>query len=359
MVLPMSFLSGCLKEILLLSFLFRLPENNRILSFSFRQPGLIQFMRIILAPMQGYADDVMRALLSRVGGFDETVGEFVRITSTVHSRKIWLKYLPELAHGAKTAAGTPCTVQLLGSDAHLMAENALAAVECGARKIDLNFGCPAATVNKHQGGAILLDNPALIEKIVRQVRFRLPEEIPLSAKMRLGYADTANAVNCARAIENGGAAELTVHARTKIQQYDPPAHWHYFALIQNAVKIPVIANGDIFSREDVCAIQKIYSPQGIMLGRGALMQPDLALQIKDKEKKPMDWGEICILLNAFLTLCQNKKTGNYPVVRCKQWLRLLQQKYPEAGGLFARIRPMQYTGEIQTLLQQEIAQNGV
>ena len=109
-------------------------------------------MQLILAPMQGLVDDVMRDLLTRIGGFDECVSEFVRITHTVHSRATWLKYVPEITHANRTPAGTPCTVQLLGSDAENMAVNALEAVRFGADKIDLNFGCPAPTVNKHKGG---------------------------------------------------------------------------------------------------------------------------------------------------------------------------------------------------------------
>ena len=143
-------------------------------------------MQLILAPMQGLVDDVMRDLLTRIGGFDECVSEFVRITHTVHSRPTWLKYVPEIAQGNRTFAGVPCTVQLLGSDAENMAANALEAVRFGADKIDLNFGCPAPTVNKHQGGAVLLKEPQRIYHIVKTLRTALPEHITLSAKMRLG-----------------------------------------------------------------------------------------------------------------------------------------------------------------------------
>lgn len=183
--------------------------------------------RIILAPMQGLVDDVMRDLLTRIGGYDECVSEFVRITHTVHSHATWLKYVPEIANGNKTPVGTPCTVQLLGSDADNMAANALEAVRFGADKIDLNFGCPAPTVNKHKGGAILLKEPQLIFHIVKTLRERLPAHIPLTAKMRLGYEDKSRALECACAIAEGGACGLTVHARTKAEAYEPPAHWEW------------------------------------------------------------------------------------------------------------------------------------
>ena len=126
--------------------------------------------KLYLAPMQGLTDAPMRDLLTRIGGFDECVSEFVRITHTVHSRATWLKYAPEMAQGNQTVSGVPCTVQLLGSDAEKMAENALMAVRYGVNKIDLNFGCPAPTVNKHQGGAVLLKEPERVFHIVNTLR---------------------------------------------------------------------------------------------------------------------------------------------------------------------------------------------
>ena len=156
-------------------------------------------MNLILAPMQGLLDPVMRRLLTDIGGYSECVTEFVRITHTLHSRATWRRHMPEIDHSCRTHAGTPCTLQLLGSDPDNMAANAQAAVAAGAQKIDLNFGCPAPTVNKHQGGAILLREPERIRQIVATVRQRLPENIPLTAKMRLGYEDGSLALECAKA----------------------------------------------------------------------------------------------------------------------------------------------------------------
>ena len=253
-------------------------------------------MQLILAPMQGLVDDVMRDLLTRIGGFDECVSEFVRITHTVHSHATWLKYIPEIAHANRTPAGTPCTVQLLGSDAENMAVNALEAVRFGADKIDLNFGCPAPTVNKHKGGAVLLKEPDLIYHIVRTLRQRLPQHIPLTAKMRLGYEDKSLALECASAIENGGACALTVHARTKVEGYEPPAHWEWVRKIRDAVSIPVTANGDVFSLQDYLDINTVSGCDSVMLGRGAVIRPDLARQIKQYENgkivKDTDFAEV-------------------------------------------------------------------
>lgn len=300
-------------------------------------------MHLTLAPMQGLTDDVMRDLLTRIGGFDECVSEFVRITHTVHSRATWLRHAPEIANGNKTFSGIPCTVQLLGSDAENMAVNALNAVRFGVRKIDLNFGCPAPTVNKHQGGAVLLKEPEKIFHIVKTLRTSLPPHIPLTAKMRLGFEDTMLTLDNARAIEEGGASALTVHARTKVQGYTPPAHWSWLRRIADTVGIPVTANGDVFTLQDYIGIKQESGCKSVMLGRGAVMMPDLARQIKQYEAgetvRAMCFAEIINWIILFVDLCIDKEGENkYPVARLKQWLSMMKKTYPEADELFNHIR---------------------
>ena len=312
-------------------------------------------MQLILAPMQGLVDDVMRDLLTRIGGFDECVSEFVRITHTVLSRATWLKYVPEITHANRTPAGTPCTVQLLGSDAENMAVNALEAVRFGADKIDLNFGCPAPTVNKHKGGAVLLKEPDLIYHIVHTLRQRLPRHIPLTAKMRLGYEDKSLALECASAIENGGACALTVHARTKVEGYEPPAHWEWVRKIRDAVNIPVTANGDVFNLQDYLDIKSVSGCNSVMLGRGAVIRPDLARQIKQYENgetvKDTDFAEVSSWIVQFFDLCLAKEASNkYPVSRLKQWLGMMKKEFEQAQVLFDRIRAVKEADEVKQIL---------
>ncbi|KPN73165.1 tRNA-dihydrouridine synthase [Neisseria sp. 74A18] len=312
-------------------------------------------MQLILAPMQGLVDDVMRDLLTRIGGFDECVSEFVRITHTVHSRQTWLKHVPEIAGNNRTPAGVPCTVQLLGSDADNMAVNALEAVRFGADKIDLNFGCPAPTVNKHKGGAVLLKEPELIHHIVRTLRQSLPDHIPLTGKMRLGFEDKTLALECAAAIAEGGACGLTVHARTKVEGYEPPAHWEWVRKIREAVQIPVTANGDVFALQDYLDIKQVSGCNSVMLGRGAVMRPDLARQIKQFERgesvTEADFAEIAGWINLFFDLCLAKEANNkYPVARLKQWLGMMKKVYPQAQELFERIRTLKEADEVKNVL---------
>ncbi len=319
-------------------------------------PRTAQPTRLMLAPMQGLCDYVMRDLLTRIGGYDECVSEFVRITHTVHSRPAWLRHIPEIATANRTFAGTPCSVQLLGSDPENMAENAIQAVRFGADSIDLNFGCPAPTVNKHQGGAVLLKEPQRIYTIVRTVRQRLPENIRLTAKMRLGYDDTGLALENADAIAQGGASLLTVHARTKVQGYQPPAHWHWLNTIRERAAIDIAANGDVFTLQDYIDIRQISGCRHIMLGRGAVIRPDLARQIRQYESgKPVQAAlfeeEIGDWVKLFFTLCrQYTDNGRYPAARLKQWLGMMQQAYPQAETLFDRIRPLKENAEIQAAL---------
>lgn len=313
--------------------------------------------KLILAPMQGLCDDVMRDLLTRIGGFDECVSEFVRITHTVHSRSTWLRHVPEIATHNRTFAGTPCTVQILGSDANMMAINALEAVRFGANKIDVNFGCPAPTVNKHKGGAILLQEPDLVYQIVKTLRDRLPEHIPLTAKMRLGYENKDLALENAQAIAAGGAAVLTVHAHTKVEGYEPPAHWAWVRKIQQVIDIPVVANGDVFTLDDFIGIRRESGCEHIMLGRGAVMRPDLARQIRQFERgetiQIAEFNhEIMNWIRLFFDLCMAKESNNkYPVARLKQWLGMMKKVYPEATQLFDKIRILKESEQVHTVLQ--------
>lgn len=116
-------------------------------------------------------------------------------------------------------------IQFLGSDPEWLARNAAYAATLSPHGVDLNFGCPAKVVNRHGGGAMLLATPEVLHDIVRAVRAAVPAHISVTAKMRLGVSDTSRAIDCARALAEGGAESLVVHARTRDHGYRPPAHW--------------------------------------------------------------------------------------------------------------------------------------
>ncbi|HEX5126123.1 MAG TPA: tRNA-dihydrouridine synthase, partial [Rhodocyclaceae bacterium] len=174
--------------------------------------------------MEGLMDDAMRHVLTLATSYDWCVTEFARVSGTLLPSRFFRRIVPELNNGSRTASGTPVRVQLLGSDPVCMAENAHRLADLNPCGIDLNFGCPAPTVNRHRGGAILLDEPELLFRIVSTIKHALAGRCTLTAKMRLGVYDKGRALEAAQALADGGAELLVVHARTKEEAYRPPAH---------------------------------------------------------------------------------------------------------------------------------------
>lgn len=293
--------------------------------------------RILLAPMEGVVDAVTRDLLTRIGGIDLCVTEFIRVTDRLLPDSELQKYAPELFESAgRTRAGTPVLVQFLGGQPGPMAANAAKAASFGAPGIDLNFGCPAKTVNRHDGGAALLKDPSRIYEVVSAVRAAVPTEIPVSAKVRLGFSDKAFHVEIAQAAEAGGAAWLTVHARTRDEGYRPPAHWEYIARMRESVAMTVICNGEIWDEEDYAAARRTSGCRHAMIGRGLMSFPDLARVIKGAPA--LEWSDVVPFVHEFARLSQDYRHEHYAVCRTKQWLKSLARHYSEAPDLFEQIK---------------------
>lgn len=299
-------------------------------------------MQLALAPMEGLVDEILRDVITGVGGVDWCVSEFIRINDQLLPASVFRRLAPELAAGARTRAGTPMRLQLLGSDPLCLADNAALACTLGAPVIDLNFGCPAKTVNRSRGGAILLKEPELLYRIVREVRRAVPAAIPVTAKMRLGFENSDGALDCARALADGGAAQLVVHARTKLDGYQPPAHWEWVARIQQVVAVPVYANGEIWSLDDWQRCRAISGAEDYMLGRGLIARPDLAQQIRaareGREVIPLGWPQIAPLLAGFWQQQRAKLPPKFAPGRLKQWLIWLARNYAAAAALFVQLR---------------------
>ena len=299
----------------------------------------------LLAPMEGLTDPLMRQILTQIASdlcrpYDWSVSEFIRVTQTVLPAHVFYKYVPELHHDAKTASGTPIHIQLLGSDAQLMAENAAYAVELDAPAIDINFGCPAKTVNSHRGGSVLLDEPEVMYEIISAVRRAVPAHLPVSAKIRLGYTDTSRMDDIKAAIAASGADWLTIHARTKTQGYKPPAYWDKIQNF-NTLAIPVIANGEIWNSEHAQNCMAQSGTQHLMLGRGAVTRPDLIAKIDadnndTKTLTALTWQNLITHQIKFLEGAA--KNDVVLVGRYKQWLGMLTKGYSEAQTLWESIK---------------------
>ncbi|MGP9692230.1 tRNA dihydrouridine synthase [Psychrobacter sp. AOP30-A2-5] len=318
----------------------------------------------LLAPMEGLTDPLMRQILTQIASdlgrpYDWSVSEFIRVTQHVLPAHVFYKYAPELRHDAKTASGTPIHVQLLGSEAQLMAENAAYAAALGAPAIDINFGCPAKTVNSHRGGSVLLDEPETMYQIISAVRQAVPVHIPVSAKIRLGYTDTSRMDDIKAAIEDSGADWLTIHARTKTQGYKPPAYWDKIQSF-NTLDIPVIANGEIWNTEHAKNCMTQAGTEHLMLGRGAVTRPDLVARV--------DCGSDDAMLNAATLSWEamvthqirflegRAKTEVILVGRYKQWLAMLIKGYSEAKVLWDSIKREKNKAAIISALQASVRQ---
>ncbi|MDB5744375.1 MAG: tRNA-U20a,U20b-dihydrouridine synthase [Polaromonas sp.] len=300
-------------------------------------------MTLLLAPMEGLLDFVLRDILTRVGGIDRCVSEFIRITDQLLPERVFTRIVPELHNGSRTLAGVPVRPQLLGSDPVCLAENAGRLAELGPAGIDLNFGCPAKVVNRHGGGALLLETPDIIFAIVSAVRRAVPAGVPVSAKMRLGFNDDARAVECALAMAGGGADELVVHGRTKAQGYRPPAYWERIADIRAAVRIPVVANGEIWTVDDARRCREASGCGALMLGRGMVTDPGLALAIKAAmhgagPHAGVGWPHLLPLLADFWHIVCARLDARSRAGRLKQWLNFLRRRFPEAETAYQQLR---------------------
>lgn len=281
--------------------------------------------------MEGVTDAPMRALMSERGGFTFCVSEFLRVNEIPPPAKVFRTHIPELLTGAcVTPSGVPIQIQLLGGDPEMLAQAAQTAVAIGAHAIDLNFGCPAPTVNRHDGGATLLKFPDRIETIVRSVRSAVPAEIPVSAKLRLGWDSIEQIHLNAERAARGGASWITIHARTRMQAYNPPVYWEPIGQVRRALDIPVVANGDIWTLDDFKRCREQTACDHFMLGRSALADPTLALRISRElgitapEPAKIVWHS---LIRRFSELSLPYSPENhYTVSRIKQWFRICHRR---------------------------------
>ena len=291
--------------------------------------------------MEGVTDAPVRALLSERGGFTHCVSEFLRVSQNVPPPRIYREHVPELNFGCVTPGGTPVGVQLLGGDPERLARSAALAIELGATAIDLNFGCPAPTVNRHDGGATLLKYPERIRGIVAAVRAAVPAPYPVSAKLRLGWEDISDIHRNAEMAAEGGASWLTIHARTRMQGYAPPVYWKPIGEIRARLNLPVVANGDIWTFEDFLRCREMTECAHYMIGRSALADPALPLRIarelglsapvgnEDFHECPARPSAAWLgLFFRYQEICRENGRDNKPgflLARIKQWLNLARR----------------------------------
>lgn len=314
---------------------------------------------LVLAPMDGVTDWVHRELASSLGGVSQCVTEFVRVTDRAPPARVFLRDCPELLRGGLTTSGTRVFVQILGGDPQAMAEAGKLAAKLGAPGIDINFGCPAKRVNNHDGGASILRCPERAEIITRAVRDAVPSEIPVTVKIRVGWADASAVVEIAQSVERGGASWLTIHGRTKSQMYAPPVDYAAIGRAREAVSIPVVANGDLLSPAGLLSCASQSGTTAFMVGRGALARPFVFRELRGEAVGEPDRTYLAAYAGVLLRYAELMTSGGFTpegtLRRLKQWLSLARTFAPEVGPLFERIKVQDELPSALRALEPEIA----
>jgi tRNA-dihydrouridine synthase C len=304
-------------------------------------------MRIILAPMEGVLDSLVRELLSEVNDYDLCITEFLRVVDQLLPAKSFYRLCPELHNQSRTQSGTLVRIQLLGQYPQWLAENAARAIQLGSYGVDLNCGCPSKLVNGSGGGATLLKDPELIYQGAKAMREAVPAHLPVTVKIRLGWDSGDRQFEIADAVQQAGATELAVHGRTKEDGYQAERiNWQAIGEIRQRLTIPVIANGEIWDYQSAQECIKVTGCDAVMLGRGALSVPNLSRVVKYNEPR-MAWPEVVKLLQKYVQLEKQGDTGLYHVARVKQWLGYLRKEYKEATDIFSEIRVLKTSKEIE------------
>src|SRR5947199_2688490 len=228
----------------------------------------------VLAPMAGVTDTVFRRFIRKLGGCGLIMTESTSADGVLRKKdqkaKRYLHFYED-EH--------PISAQLFGSDPRVMAEAARMVEGLGFDLVDLNLGCPAKKVVKCNGGSGLLRDLPAIGKIFESVRTAV--KIPFTVKFRAGWDDEEIVcVDLAKMAEDCGLCAVALHARTREQGYSGNARWEWISAVKNAVKIPVIGNGDIRTPEDACAMVAATGCDAVMIGRTAPANPWIFRQIE-------------------------------------------------------------------------------
>lgn len=227
---------------------------------------------LFLAPMEGIGDPPFRKAMASIGGFDQACTEFLRVPLNAHVQSLARKYQADVTHPIPQAA------QIMGSDPELMAQMSVEIAKRGAPRIDLNCGCPSNTVTGKGAGSSLLKDPNQLYKVAKAMVESVT--IPVTAKLRSGFEDTSLFKENILAAQESGIRFLTLHPRTKVDGYGPPAKWEYIAEAKQVLKIPVVGNGDILNVQDALSMLKQTGCDALMIGRGGVINPFIFHQIK-------------------------------------------------------------------------------
>ncbi len=273
---------------------------------------------LFLAPMEGVGDRCFRRAMASIGGFDEAVTDFLRVPTHAHVSSLARVY------EAEETKPIPLAAQLMGSDCALMAAMAQEVEKRGAPRIDLNCGCPSNTVTGRGAGSSLLKDPDLLHDVAKAMVKAV--SVPVSIKMRSGYEDISRFKENLLAAQESGACFITLHPRTKLDGYGPPARWDLIAEAKSILKIPVVGNGDILTVDHALKMLKETQCDALMIGRGSVINPFVFHQIKahfSGQKYQPQWHELERYLEVYISEIPPDSSTKLKINKMKQLMGFL------------------------------------
>lgn len=278
---------------------------------------------LLLAPMEGVGDRTFRKAMATIGGFDEAVRDFLRVPSNAHVKSLAREY------HADELAPIPLAAQLMGSDPALMADMACEMQARGAKRIDLNCGCPSNRVTGRGAGSSLLKEPDFLHEIAKAMCKAV--SIPVTVKMRSGYDDISLFKENLLAAQESGARYITLHPRTKIDGYGPPARWDLIAEAKSILSIPIVGNGDILTVQNALDMLTQTGCDALMIGRGSVINPFIFHQIRAhfaKQPYVPKWSDLKHYLDVFYADIDADMPTRGKVNKLKQLMSFLFKASP-------------------------------
>jgi len=294
---------------------------------------------LILAPMEGVGDRSFRKAMASVGGFDEAVRDFIRVPKNAHVKSLATVYC------SHELAPIPLAAQIMGSDLDLMGEMALEMQNRGAPRIDINCGCPSNTVTGRGAGSSLLKEPDFLFQVAKAVVKSV--SIPVTLKMRSGYEDISLFKENLMAAQESGIKYLTLHPRTKVDGYGPPARWDLIAEAKSLLKIPLVGNGDILTVDHALEMLRTTQCDALMIGRGSIINPFLFRQIKAHYAKipfQSHWEDLVRFFEVFMAATPDEMSQKVKVNKLKQLMSFIFR---------ANVRLLERRNHILTLQHQD------
>jgi nifR3 family TIM-barrel protein len=295
----------------------------------------------ILAPMAGITDTVFRRFIKRLGGCGLIMTEFVSSEGMIRQNFRAQRFL------YYTEEERPISAQIFGADPAHLAEAARQIEDLGFDLVDLNLGCPAKKVVKCGGSGLLRDLP-LLEKILRALRAAV--KIPLTLKLRSGWSEEEIvALQVARLAEDCGAEALAIHPRTRVQGFSGRARWEIIQQVKQAVRIPVIGNGDVFKPPDALALYEQTGCDAVMIGRAAASNPWIFRQLAEffatgTYREPSDADRYELIRTYYSMLVAEEIPG--AIGKMKQFASWFTHGVRNGTELRRQVQSARQTGEV-------------